>query len=212
MCQGLRDPTMVFGGSRSRTILLHSSGGVGPSASPAERMAERALRSSAGKPARAGRLVGVLASGPVMSAPARRGCVWIGIGGVLATPPLPHHPYVRVRIRAGSMELSTVGVFQRGRAGESDSGVRRNGLSVRSSGRIRASTLHRRCKRPVTWYSGRMAGFSRFPVPKRPSIVRPFSETVRPLRPMLLLRCAFKGAASRRPFITDSGAQRRTPR
>ena len=86
-----------------------------------------------------------------------------------SSPPTP--PYIRVRIRRFD-RLSTVGVSRR--AGESDSGVRRNGFGPFER-RIRASPFLIAAKASVL--DIRPHGRFEVSTSKRPSIVQAFSET-----------------------------------
>src|SRR5216684_4818147 len=93
-----------------------------------------------------------------------------------SSPPTP--PYIRVRIRRFD-GLSTVGVSRR--AGESDSGVRRNGFGPFER-RIRASPFLIATK--ASDLDIRPHGRFEVSTSKRPSIVQAFSKT-RLLRPLL---------------------------
>src|SRR5712675_563052 len=86
-----------------------------------------------------------------------------------SSPPTP--PYIRVRIRRFD-RLSTVGVSRR--AGESDSGVRRNGFGPFER-RIRASPFLIAAK--ASDLDIRPHGRFEVSTSKRPSIVQAFSET-----------------------------------
>ena len=88
-----------------------------------------------------------------------------------SSPPPPTPPYIRVRIRRFD-RLSTVGVSRR--AGESDSGVRRNGFGPFER-RIRASPFLIAAK--ASDLDIRPHGRFEVSTSKRPSIVQAFSET-----------------------------------